>query len=154
MKSRCFNPNHPRFEDYGGRGITVCEEWLSFEAFFADMGLRPPGCSLDRRDVNGNYEPSNCKWSTREEQAYATLVRAYGLRDAASLAILTEALTSLKIARECHEQLAKDGRTYRVADQPRVHPLCAIERDARSAFLVGMKTLNLELPKTATGAFA
>jgi hypothetical protein len=89
-----------------------------------------------------------------EGELYATLVRSYGLRDAASLTILTEALTSLKIARECHEQLSKDGRTYRVAGQPRVHPLCAIERDARSAFLVGMKTLNLELPKTATGAFA
>jgi hypothetical protein len=88
-----------------------------------------------------------------EGELYATLVRSYGLRDAASLAILTEALTSLKIARECHTQIATDGRTYQVAGQPRVHPLCAIERDARSAFLVGMKTLNLELPKTATGAF-
>jgi hypothetical protein len=70
------------------------------------------------------------------------------------LAILNEALTSLKIARECHEQIGRDGRTYLVAGMPRVHPLCAIERDARSAFLVGMKTLNLELPKTATGAWA
>jgi hypothetical protein len=89
-----------------------------------------------------------------EGELYATLVRSYGLRDAASLAILNEALTSLKIARECHEQIAKDGRTHLVAGTPRVHPLCAIERDARSAFLVGMKTLNLELPKSATGAFA
>jgi hypothetical protein len=89
-----------------------------------------------------------------EGELYATLVRSYGLRDAASLAILTEALTSLKIARECHAQLARDGRTYFVAGFPRVHPLCAIERDARAAFLVGMKTLNLELPKTATGAWA
>jgi hypothetical protein len=83
-----------------------------------------------------------------EGELYATLVRSYGLRDAASLAILTEALTSLKIARECHAQLARDGRTYLVAGMPRVHPLCAIERDARAAFLVGMRTLNLELPKT------
>jgi hypothetical protein len=88
-----------------------------------------------------------------EAELYATLVRAYGLRDAASLAILTEALTSLKIARECHEQIARDGRTHLVAGTPRVHPLCAIERDARAAFLVGLRTLNLELPKTATGAF-
>jgi hypothetical protein len=89
-----------------------------------------------------------------EGELYATLVRSYGLRDAASLAILTEALTSLKIARECHEQIARDGRTHLVAGTPRIHPLCVVERDARSAFLVGMKTLNLELPKTAKGAFA
>jgi hypothetical protein len=89
-----------------------------------------------------------------EGELYATLVRAYGLRDAASLAILTEALTSLKISRECHEQLARDGRTYFVAGFPRVHPLCAIERDARSAFLTGMRVLNLELPQSAKGSFA
>jgi hypothetical protein len=89
-----------------------------------------------------------------EGELYATLVRSYGLRDAASLAILSEALTSLKIARECHEQIARDGRTHLVAGTPRLHPLCAVERDARSAFLVGMKTLNLELPQSAKGAFA
>jgi hypothetical protein len=89
-----------------------------------------------------------------EGELYVTLVRSYGLRDAASLAILTEALISLKIARECHAQLARDGRTYLVAGMPRVHPLCAIERDARSAFLVGMRTLNLELPQSTKGAFA
>ena len=89
-----------------------------------------------------------------EGELYATLVRSYGLRDAASLAILSEALTSLKIARECHEQIARDGRTHLVAGTPRVHPLVAAERDARSAFLCGMKMLNLELPRSATGAFA
>jgi hypothetical protein len=89
-----------------------------------------------------------------EGELYTTLVRSYGLRDAASLVILTEALTSLKIARECHEQIAKDGRTHLVAGTPRVHPLVAAERDARSAFLCGLKMLNLELPRTAKGAFA
>jgi hypothetical protein len=89
-----------------------------------------------------------------EGELFSTLCRSYALRDAASLAILTEALTSLKIARECHEQIAKDGRTHLVAGTPRVHPLVAAERDARSAFLCGLKMLNLELPKTATGASA
>jgi hypothetical protein len=89
-----------------------------------------------------------------EGELYATLVRSYGLRDAASLVILTEALTSLKIARECHQQIARDGRTHLIAGSPRVHPLVAAERDARSAFLCGLKMLNLELPKSATGAWA
>jgi hypothetical protein len=69
MKQRCLNKNNPSFADYGGRGITVCQRWLdSFQNFLADMGERPAGMSIDRIDVNGNYEPGNCKWSTPKEQ--------------------------------------------------------------------------------------
>lgn len=73
MKDRCLNPNNRRFEHYGGRGITVCDEWKdSFETFYADMGPRPEEHSLDRIDVNGNYEASNCRWADNATQARNT----------------------------------------------------------------------------------
>lgn len=70
MIKRCTNPNNDHYKNYGGRGITVCERWLhSFEDFYEDMGIRPFGMTLDRKDTNGNYCKDNCKWSTPKEQA-------------------------------------------------------------------------------------
>lgn len=69
MKRRCLNPKTPQFKDYGGRGINICERWSSYQLFLKDVGRAPsPEYSLDRIDTNGNYEPSNVKWSTRKEQ--------------------------------------------------------------------------------------
>lgn len=68
MKQRCLNPNHHKYGIYGARGIKVHEPWLLYANFLADMGERPAGLTLDRIDVDGHYEPGNCRWTTRSVQ--------------------------------------------------------------------------------------
>lgn len=69
MIDRCYNDRHPHFDRYGGRGISVCDRWKqSFIAFLEDMGDRPDGLTLERKDTHGNYEPENCIWATHQEQ--------------------------------------------------------------------------------------
>ena len=69
MRVRCHNPRQASYPRYGGRGITVCQRWNDFANFLADMGERPPGCSIDRINNDGNYEPGNCRWASPQTQA-------------------------------------------------------------------------------------
>lgn len=70
MRLRCYYPLNKDFKEYGGRGITVCKRWRdSFVSFLEDMGERPEGKTIDRKNSDGNYTKSNCQWSTPKEQA-------------------------------------------------------------------------------------
>lgn len=74
MIRRCSDEKCPGYERYGGRGISVCDRWKSFENFVADMGQRPKGMSIDRIDYDGNYEPDNCRWADAKTQSSNTSV--------------------------------------------------------------------------------
>ncbi len=76
MRSRCRNPEHHAYHNYGGRGIQVSPLWDDFPPFISDVGERPPGLMLDRIDNNGNYEPGNVRWATKKRQMHNR--RKYG----------------------------------------------------------------------------
>lgn len=72
MRERCRYPKHHAYHRYGGRGIKVCQRWMDFSNFLSDMGEAPDGLTLERKDRDGNYDPSNCIWATMLEQSNNT----------------------------------------------------------------------------------
>lgn len=123
MKRRCCNVNNPSYHRYGGRGISICKEWLNdFNQFISDMGERPKGTTLDRIDNNKGYEPSNCRWATRKEQqrnrAYKVMVTIDGVE---YRAIELSDITGMKVDTIVHraslglsyaEVIAKEKRVF------------------------------------------
>lgn len=70
MVARCTNPGDAGYANYGGRGVRVCDEWMNFETFLRDVGVRPVrGLTIERKDVNGNYEPNNVEWQSYHVQS-------------------------------------------------------------------------------------
>ncbi len=118
MKHRCYNPNNPNFHNYGGRGISVCHQWMdSFDIFKRDMGDRPSDShSLDRINSNGNYEPSNCRWATSLEQVRGRRVTLY-IYFEGELMLLTEAAKSTGINYTAfHGRQSRRGTLIRLSE--------------------------------------
>lgn len=118
MLRRCIDPTLAAWGSYGGRGITVCERWSSFEHFLSDMGPRPVNRSLDRINNAGNYEPSNCRWATAQQQARNTrrnvkLGNGMFATDAAAATGLTESTISRRIKKGLKQSEILDSRPRR-----------------------------------------
>ena len=122
MKQRCLNPNDRSYRNYGARGIRVCDRWMKFENFFADMGHKPKGKSLDRIDNDGSYSPRNCRWASRSEQGNNT-------RTNVNLEINGRRLTQRQAAKKfglsdgCISKRRKKGFTGLELVQPKLKPI-------------------------------
>jgi hypothetical protein len=103
MVQRCTNPKRRYYHRYGGRGITVAPEWLEFSKFLADMGERPPNCSLDRIDNDAGYYPGNCRWATQSTQ----------IRNSANCVQLTYGGMRRPIISWCEDFSISPGVVYR-----------------------------------------
>ena len=114
-KKRCYTKGVRSYRYYGARGITMCDEWRAdYLVFLRDMGRCPPGMSLDRIDVNGNYEPSNCRWATASQQQLNRRDRITGKckRGHDYSVTMVIAKGGFRLCRECKRQ---DSEKYHAA---------------------------------------
>ena len=108
MRQRCRNPKNKNFRHYGGRGIRICKRWDNFEIFLADMGPRPAkGYSIERRDNDKNYCPSNCYWATRKDQG----------RNTRSVKLNEELVRQIKVFLANRIPQQTIARVYRISKQ-------------------------------------
>lgn len=121
MRQRCYNPNSPRYKNYGGQGIAICKRWQDFENFHFDMGDKPQGLSIEREDNSDGYKPSNCKWATDQEQMHNKRARGY-----------------------CWNKQKGKWRAYIKINSKKIHlGNYDNEKDARQAYLEGKKKYHL-----------
>jgi len=123
MLTRCRNPRHHTYPAYGGKGITVCERWFSFDNFYEDMGPRPPGYWIERRDSKGNYEPGNCRWANDQQQSRNRssnlIFTVNGITDC--LAALCEIFTSPVPYKTVHARVKKGWPIESALKNPAKH---------------------------------
>jgi hypothetical protein len=120
MKHRCMNPKRQSYERYGGRGISVCREWLnSFDAFLEDMGERPANTSLDRIDNNSGYNKLNCRWASKEVQARQA--RRYSPDEPCKNCGSVSHPLRKGLCHRCNEFLRRNGYDW-TAERAKPHP--------------------------------
>ena len=137
MKARCFNKKSKSYKDYGGRGITVCDRWLTFENFLADMGERPIGHQIERLDNENGYYPGNCVWADKKTQARNTRANHLITVDGVTLPLAAWAekvgRCPSTIKRWCKLGLEVEGIKRSLADGRKRYPLGKIYiRDSRN----------------------
>lgn len=113
MIVRCYTVDDKDFPNYGGRGITVCDKWQDFEGFLEDMGERPKGMTLDRKDNNDNYNKDNCRWASRETQA----------RNRNNTYLSLEIAAEIVLAKRQNKTYAEVGRMFDITGQ-QVRHIC------------------------------
>lgn len=138
MLQRCENPNYPEYKYWGGRGIRVCVHWHDFQNFFADMGIRPNGLTLDRKNNDGNYEPGNCRWATIQEQRVNSRSASHGPQKQSWFRAWYKDMMCQFLSNNQHEFARQHNLNQRHISEC----LCGIHKTHKSWTFVSTKVLN------------